>query len=108
MMDQHPDLSADAQEVPRSFPAVFGALLAMAGIIYAEFLVSWATGIPTSANSTVLQQLVEILLLIAGGAICGHVTQFSGRGCRLRLLRIFVVVSLFDLGIAVVFSLLAG
>ena len=101
------DLTVEVREVPRSFPAILGALLAMAGIVYAESLVSWWTG-TSSPHSLLLTLLVEFPLFVCGGALTGHVAQFSGRGCRLRLGRILVAVWVFDVGSAFTFTMLNG
>jgi hypothetical protein len=95
------DLTVEVREVPRSFPAILGALLAMAGIVYAESLVSWCLG-----RNSQPSLLLELPLLLVGGAITGRLAQFSARGSRLRLGRILMAVLTFNLALAFFFHML--
>ena len=63
---EHPqaDLAVEVREVPRCFPAILGALLAIGGIVYAENLASWCLG-----NNSQPSLLLELPLLLAGGAV---------------------------------------
>ena len=96
------DLAVEIREVPRCFPAILGALLAVAGVVYAESLASWCFG-----RHSQPALLLELPLLLAGGAITGHLAQYATEGCKLRLGRIVLAVVTFDLVLAAVFCMLA-
>ena len=97
------DLTVEVREVPRSFPAILGALLAMSGIISAENLMSWCVGGHSQPSP-----LLELPLLVLGGAVTGHLAQYATQGSRLRLGRILVAVWVFDVGSAFTFTMLNG
>ena len=77
-------------------------LLAIGGMVYAENLASWCLG-----NNSQAALLLELPLLLAGGAITGHLAQYATAGCKLRLGRILLAVVTFDLVLASVFCMLA-
>ena len=101
MNDLHAEMTVEVREVPRSFPAILGALLAMAGIIFAESLVSWWTG-----SNSQPSPLLELPLLVLGGAGTGHLAQYATQGSQLRLGRILVAVVTFDVAFASVCHML--
>ncbi len=95
--------------VHRSYPAELSISIAVLAIVPAKaVVVTWlpatCAGIPESTAAAVM----ELALLVAGAALCGHVAQYMSKGPRLRYWRICAAALLFDLLLACCFPWVWG
>ena len=100
--------SPETLELPRTFPAWLGAWLAIIGIYPVKVLVLVSFGTSVASQDSMLLALAQLLILVMGGALSGHLAQFLCEGNRLRLGRILAAALLFDLLFVSVCNLLAG
>lgn len=99
--------AAETLRLPRSFPAWAGVWIAAMAALPAEALLSVWFGGPTALENSVLIGLLKLLALVVGGAVAGHLAQFTSPGLRLRLCRICVAAVVFDLGLVTAFRFLS-